>query len=77
MDKPYQAMPDIEVLPAHFPIPGMGFRAVNAFVIKAREPVLVDTGMGIESKEFMKALESVIDPQDFSGLAVGLRSKVA
>jgi len=28
-------MPDIEVLPAHFPIPGMGFLPVNAFVIKA------------------------------------------
>jgi flavorubredoxin len=64
MDKPYQAMPDIEILPAHFPIPGMGFLAVNAFVIKAGEPVLVDTGMGIESKEFMETLESVIDPKD-------------
>jgi flavorubredoxin len=64
MDKPYQAMPDIEVLPAHFPIPNMGFLAVNAFVIKAKEPVLVDTGMGIDSGKFMEALESVIDPQD-------------
>jgi hypothetical protein len=64
MDKPYQVMSDVAVLPAHFPIPGMGFLAVNAFVIKAREPVLVDTGMGIDSKEFLKALESVMDPQD-------------
>jgi flavorubredoxin len=64
MDKPYQAMPDITVLPAHFPIPGAGFLPVNAFVIRAEEPVLVDTGMGIESEEFMKALESIIDPQD-------------
>jgi len=64
MDKPHQATADITVLPAHFPIPGMGFLPVNAFVIKAKEPVLVDTGMGIESEEFMKALESVIDPRD-------------
>lgn len=64
MDKPYQAFPDIAVLPAHFPIPGMGFLPVNAFVIMAEEPVLVDTGMGIESEEFMKALRSIIDPQD-------------
>ena len=64
MDKPHQAMPDIEVLPAHFPIPGRGFLPVNAFVIKAEEPVLVDTGMGMESAEFMKALESIIDPPD-------------
>ena len=64
MDKSRQVMPDIEVLPAYFPIPGMGFLAVNAFVIKAREPVLVDTGMGIDSEEFMRTLESIIDPQD-------------
>ncbi len=57
-------MKDVEVLPAFFPIPGMGFLAVNAFVIKAKEPVLVDTGMGIDDEEFMKALESVIDPKD-------------
>jgi len=62
MNKYDQAMPDVEVLAANFPIPGMGFLAVNSFVIKAEEPVLVDTGMGIESEEFMKALASVIDP---------------
>ena len=56
MDKPYQAMPDIAVLPAHFPVPGLGFLAVHAFVIKAAEPVLVDTGMGLDSEEFMEAL---------------------
>ncbi|MDA8434135.1 MAG: MBL fold metallo-hydrolase [Nitrospiraceae bacterium] len=64
MDKPYQAMKDIGVLPAHFPIPGAGFLPVNAFVIKAKEPVLVDTGMGIDGADFMKALESVIDPRE-------------
>jgi len=64
VDKPYEAMPGIAVLPAHFPIPSMGFLAVNAFVIKAEEPVLVDTGMGIDSEEFLKALESIIDPRD-------------
>jgi flavorubredoxin len=64
MEKPYQVKEDIGVLPAFFPIPTMGFLAVNAFVIKAKEPVLVDSGMGIDSAEFMKALESIIDPRD-------------
>jgi flavorubredoxin len=64
MYKPHQVVQDIEVIPAHFPIPGAGFLPVNAFVIKAKEPVLVDTGMGIESEEFMKALESIIDLHD-------------
>jgi flavorubredoxin len=62
--EPFQVGPDIDILPAYFPIPGMGVIAINAFVIKGKEPVLVDTGMGIASEEFMKALESIIDPQD-------------
>jgi hypothetical protein len=62
--EPYQAGPDIYIVPAYFPIPGMGFLAVNAFVIKAKEPVLIDTGMGIESEAFMQALASIIDPPD-------------
>jgi flavorubredoxin len=64
MNTPYQIKSDISVLPAHHPIPGAGFLPVNAFVIKSKEPVLIDTGMGIDSDEFMKALESVIDPRD-------------
>jgi hypothetical protein len=59
MDKPHQVMPDIEVLSTHFPIPGMGFLPVNAFIIKAKEPVLVDTGLGMDSDDFMKTIESV------------------
>jgi glyoxylase-like metal-dependent hydrolase (beta-lactamase superfamily II) len=64
MEKSYQISGDIVVIPAFFPIPGMGFLAVNAFVIKAKEPVLVDTGMGIDSSEFMNSLESIMDPKD-------------
>ena len=37
---------------------------MNAFVLKARQPVLVDTGLHQDSPAFMKALESVIDPAD-------------
>jgi glyoxylase-like metal-dependent hydrolase (beta-lactamase superfamily II) len=64
MEKTRQVMPDIDILPAHFPVPGAGFLPVNAFVIKARDPVLVDTGMGVDSDEFIMALKSVIDPRD-------------
>ena len=64
MDTPFQIIPDIDILPAHFQIPGTGFLPVNAFIIKAKEPVLVDTGMGMDSEEFMSALKSVIDLRD-------------
>ncbi len=57
-------MPGIDIIPTHVPIPNMGFLPVNAFVVKAKEPVLIDTGIAIESDEFMNSLESVIDPKD-------------
>lgn len=64
MDKPYRATSDIDVLPATHPVPGFGFLPVNAFVIRAKEPVLVDTGLGEDRGEFLKALQSVIDPKE-------------
>ena len=64
MVESYKAAPDIEVLTSNFPIPGYGLVPINAFVIKGSEPILVDTGAAVHSKEFMPALRSVIDPAD-------------
>ncbi|BEQ13421.1 hypothetical protein FAK_04870 [Desulfoferula mesophila] len=64
MEKAFAFTPDIEVLPSHVPLPGMGYLPVNAFVIKAEDPVLVDTGTGRDSDDFMKTLRMVVDPQD-------------
>jgi flavorubredoxin len=64
MEKVYEAMTGISVLPTHVPIPNMGLLPVNAYVIKSREPVLIDTGTSNESEEFMKSLEAVIDLKD-------------
>jgi hypothetical protein len=58
----YEAAPGIDVLTSSFPIPGMGFVPINAFVFHGSEPVLVDTGAVVESAEFLPALRSVIDP---------------
>jgi flavorubredoxin len=66
--EPYEAAPDIVVLPSYFPLPGMGILAVNAFVLKGREPVLVDTGLVPLSDQFMENLSSVIDPADLRWL---------
>lgn len=60
----YNAASDIEVLTSNFPIPGYGLVPINAFVIKGSEPILVDTGTVVESREFMTALRSVIDPAE-------------
>ncbi len=60
----YKAAPDIDVLTSSFPVPGFGLIPINAFVLHAAEPVLVDTGAVVESEDFMTAPRSVIDPAD-------------
>jgi flavorubredoxin len=64
----YTAAPDIHVLSSSFPIPGLGLVPINAFVIKGPEPILVDTGAGVQHAEFMTALRSVIDPSELRWL---------
>ncbi len=62
MDPTYQAAPDVHVLPANLPIPGAGVLPVNAFVLLAEEPVLIDTGIGVDGDDFLDALASIVDP---------------
>ncbi len=56
--------PDTELIPAYVPLPGLGMLPVNAFLIRAREPVLVDTGIAGLRSGFLQALRSLIDPAD-------------
>ncbi|TWD84155.1 metallo-beta-lactamase superfamily protein [Kribbella amoyensis] len=55
---------DISVLSDQLEVPGIGFLPVNAFVLRAAEPVVVDTGLSLPGRGFMDALGSVVDPQD-------------
>ncbi|MBA2437980.1 MAG: MBL fold metallo-hydrolase [Acidimicrobiia bacterium] len=62
MDAPYQAAPDVHVLPNNLALPGVGVLPVNAYVLLAEEPVLIDTGIGTDGEDFIDALSSIIDP---------------
>lgn len=53
---------DTDLIPAYVPLPGLGVLPINAFLIHAREPVLVDTGTALLRDGFMKALRALIDP---------------
>lgn len=53
---------DITVLADEQEVPGIGHLPVNAFVLHAVEPVVVDTGL--PGKGFLNALGSVLDPSD-------------
>lgn len=66
MDTARHVTPDIDILPSHFPVPGLGLIPVNAFVVKAQQPVLIDTGLHQDREQFMSALGSVVDPSDLA-----------
>jgi len=53
---------DTHALRSYVPVPGYGVLPVNAHLIRAREPVLVDTGVAALRGEFMQALRRLIDP---------------
>src|SRR4051812_41428368 len=56
--------PDTTCLTSYCPLPGLGILPVNAFVIKAAEPILVDTGLSALREPFLDALTQTIDPDD-------------
>jgi hypothetical protein len=62
MDASYQADPDVHVLPANLALPGVGVLPVNAYVVMAEEPVLIDTGIGFDGEDFIAAVSSIVDP---------------
>jgi len=55
---------DITVINDHLPVPTIGFLPINAFVLHAAQPVVVDTGVSLPDRNFMDVLGSVIDPKD-------------
>jgi glyoxylase-like metal-dependent hydrolase (beta-lactamase superfamily II) len=60
MDAPYQGSSDVHVFPANLSIPGVGVLPINAFLLMAEEPVLVDTGIGMDTPDFLDAVSSVV-----------------
>ena len=56
MDRPYQGSDDVFVMPSALPVPDAGYLIVNAFVLRSEEPVLFDTGLGIDGPEFIEAV---------------------
>src|SRR6476660_7241956 len=55
---------DVTVLNDIAEIPGLGFLPVNAFVLHAEQPVVIDTGLSTDDKDFVSWLSSAIDPAD-------------
>ncbi|SED01323.1 MBL fold metallo-hydrolase [Streptomyces sp. TLI_105] len=55
---------DTTVLADSLEAPGVGHIPVNAYVLTAAEPVVVDTGLSLADRNFVNTLGSVVDPAD-------------
>ena len=55
---------DVSVIHDFAEVPGIGFLPVNAFVLHAQEPLVVDTGLSVDDRDFVQCLSEVIDPAD-------------
>lgn len=64
LGEPFAALPDTHVIPTFWPVPNTGVIGMNAFLIRAAEPVLVDTGTGFLADRFLDALTSLVRPED-------------
>jgi Metallo-beta-lactamase superfamily len=63
MDVPYQGAADVHVLPTSLMLPGVGVLTINAYLVMAEEPVLIDTGIAVDSDEFIATVTSIVDPK--------------
>lgn len=63
MEAPRTVAEDTELLGAYFPIPGFGILPINAYLIHAAEPVLLDTGLAALGTDFLAHLNQLIDPR--------------
>ena len=55
---------DVTVLSDYAEVTGIGCLPVNTFVLHAEQPLVVDTGLSTQDKDFVSELAEVIDPAD-------------
>ena len=55
---------DVVALTDVAPIPGLGFLPVNAYVLQAEQPLLIDTGLPTSQPDFLDTLWSHVEPED-------------
>ncbi|MBD3162841.1 MAG: MBL fold metallo-hydrolase [Candidatus Eisenbacteria bacterium] len=64
MLEPRNVGPETDMLSALLPVPGFGVLPVNAFLVRAAQPMLIDTGLAGLRSDFLDRLRSTIDPRD-------------
>lgn len=67
---PYNAAPEVFVLPSRLPVAGAGVLPVHSYLIRADEPVLIDAGLPIDAGQFDQAVWNLVDPKDLKWVVV-------
>jgi Metallo-beta-lactamase superfamily len=70
MDKTYTAVDDIAVLSFHEPAGPLGFLPMHAYLIKDKEPILVEKGLYTQEQGFLDSLWSEVDPQELRWIMI-------
>ncbi len=60
MDQIYRPAPDVHVLPSTLPLGPDGVLTVNAFLLTAQEPMLVDTGITQGGVDILDAVDDIV-----------------
>lgn len=60
----HHSAPDTETLVSYMPVPGFGVIPINSFLIRSKQPVLVDTGLAPLRDSWFEMLSSRIDLDD-------------
>ena len=60
MDEMYRPTADVHVLPVTLPLGPEGVLTINAFVLAAEEPVLVDTGIAAAGDDLLDAVDAAV-----------------
>jgi len=60
----FRPHPDVTVFNDQLEVPGIGHLPINAYVLHAEQPVVVDTGLGLDDRDFVRTLGEAIDPAD-------------
>jgi flavorubredoxin len=55
---------DVDALASWLPVPGLGVLPINSYLVRAQQPMLVDTNLGGLRDDFVRELGRRIDPSD-------------
>lgn len=64
MTRSFKVAPETFVIPETVPVPGVGQMAVNAMVIRGKQPMLLDTLATVHRETYLEEAFKIVEPED-------------